>query len=348
MTMQKLEKDCKYECGFIVVWKGRTGQPGSTGFFEKNSTIEHTFNRCKEIKEKGLKQGATTAPLPKDQTTLPQQSTASQQYVTVEKRVESGDSPTGINLNSVYIIASDARKEIRELRKDIKTLMDVLDGIAQNQTLIIERVGYPKPEPAATTTTTETTVKLSNEELNDMMESDAQAMEDMERERAEMEEEAKKKQQNIKIRTHLDQMPILQDEPIDKEKVGDTSVPCSNCQERFEPDELWSNKMGKIYCHECFQLFKYEKEETIIPRVVDGNGWGVISERFICHKCQGLKHNGYEKVGTKVCDDCKMEIEAKEALAELENDNEEDENLRLRTEQDIINNGDDYGGIVND
>ena len=333
--MQKLEKECKYECGFTVIWKGRTGQPGSTGFFEKNSTVEHTFNRCKEIKEKGLVQQGATAPLPKDQTTLQQQQPQqTQQYVTVEKRVESGDSPTGINLNSVYIIASDARKEIRELKKDIKTLMDVLDGIAQNQTLLIERVGYPKPEPAATTATT---VKLSEEELNDMMESDAQAMDDMERERKEMED--KKKQQNIKIRPHLDQMTVLQNEPTEKEKVG-TSMPCSNCKEKFEPDELWANTMGKVFCNVCFQLFKDKKEEPI-QRVVDGNGWAVISERFICHKCQGLKHNGYEKIGTKVCDDCKMELEAKEALAELEDDNEEDENLRLRTRGDILNGEDD-------
>ena len=44
-------KPCKYGCGKNIEWKGKQGGKGSTGFFEVDTDIEHTYQRCRELKQ---------------------------------------------------------------------------------------------------------------------------------------------------------------------------------------------------------------------------------------------------------------------------------------------------------
>jgi len=51
---------CRYLCGIRIQWKGKTGEPGSTGWFEIDSKgivtdIEHTYKRCAAIKEQNAR-----------------------------------------------------------------------------------------------------------------------------------------------------------------------------------------------------------------------------------------------------------------------------------------------------
>ena len=46
-------QSCRYRCGMTIAFMGKTGEPGSTGWFEvengKVTDKEHTYKRCGDL-----------------------------------------------------------------------------------------------------------------------------------------------------------------------------------------------------------------------------------------------------------------------------------------------------------
>lgn len=218
MSNQTLEKPCKYGCNFIVVWKGKTGEPGSTGFFEKGSTIEHKFDRCREIKAKGIKQilpeqsSKQQQPLPKEQTTLPIKE------------------DTSITMGSLFNMGLGTKNEVRELKKQVETLLELVDSLSQQMSLVIKQTGYPKPEP---------TIPVQ------VKEEDKQAFEATQQKiKEELEQDKKEEEKRV----------------VDGDKrwfeISEKYV-CVSCKNVFHNG--WENRAGTKLCDEC----KTESEASI-------------------------------------------------------------------------------------
>ena len=101
----------------------------------------HTYQQCKAIQKN---KSAPPKPVDPNQSTLPTQ----QQIPTVSAPSSTTDNTAGITPYSTYIKISDAIKYIKDLEKKVDELTSIVDGVAQQLTLVVKKVGYPAPEPA--------------------------------------------------------------------------------------------------------------------------------------------------------------------------------------------------------
>lgn len=249
---------------------------------------EHNRQYCDEIKRRNQTQ-------PQQVSVFPHQE---QQQLQTQQAMRGGEEPpSGITPYSSYILASDTRKEVREVKKQVQTLTDIVDSMAQKIELILKQTGYPKPEPILNEEEGKALVEMGlkqvGEHLSKEEEDDVRAnpgfTEFLDNKNKKALEEANN---NIAEKQREDNLLTEDGKSIDMGKVVSRL------------DEVEANQKDEVI--NPYRLPKMEEEP---PTQTDG-GWTPISQKFECHSCNGFKHNGYEKYGTRVCLDCKEGIDA--------------------------------------
>jgi hypothetical protein len=115
-----------------------------------------------------------------------------------------------------------------------------------------------------------------------------------------------------KIKKDLDEdykkaAQILQ-ERKDKINIENVRQDITNTNKKIEE----TGKPLKQLAEESAKIFK----EQVIPAMgktnpsSEGSPWNQISIMFVCASCQTKSANGYEKYGTKICENCHSDIEA--------------------------------------
>lgn len=107
--------------------------------FNLDGTL-HSYAQCKAIQKN--KSAPPPKPVPEGQATLP---TLKQENTFVDQQQPQHQQITPY---STYIKISDAIKYIKDLEKKVDELTSIVDGVAQQLTLVVKKVGYPAPEPA--------------------------------------------------------------------------------------------------------------------------------------------------------------------------------------------------------
>jgi hypothetical protein len=263
MSNQK-EKACKYGCNKTVVWKGKSGEPGSTGFFEANTNIEHTFDRCRKLKSGiGLPPSqTTTAPPTKDNGSLdPAVNTRLLEYCNqiLDK------------FKDMQYQIDELKKILFDIRKNEQTNATILDRVAQNNELLVSKIGYPGPEKI---TTREEFEPYNNPEtLQQKKPNIAESITIQENNRAFQDTQEK-------IKKDLDE---------DHEKAA----------------QILAQESAKVFKEHLLPAI-----EKTMPESEHNTEWNQIKMLFMCASCQTKSSEGYEKYGTKICLNCHNDIEA--------------------------------------
>lgn len=245
------------------------------------------------------------------------QKTQTQKYYPT--KAETTTTATGININSVYFVVTkqfaELNKKLDELRasavtkKEYQEQASIIDSVAQNVDILVKKIGYPEPKPV---------VEETREES----------------------------------------------EPYNN---PETFVNCNKCGVKIERKLAWVTGGGSVFmCENCFPSPQQEQElkeelgiypkhtdlqqqdinpedwrepQTTTTTAAEGEGgWNLISQKFICHRCQKMAHNGYDKAGTKLCLDCKSDIDAEMAIAEIEEDDDANPSINQLNEEVTDNN----------
>lgn len=324
MSYQK-DKPCKYGCNKTVTWRGKSGKPGSTGFYEVGTTIEHTYDRCRELKAKGDGQTQKTSYQPNHQARI---STASPAPSSTFSRDEDVPKAQGVTIFSLHVTISELRKEVKELRKQIETLASITDSTAQKTELLINKVGYPEPKPVQS----EAHRKLveSKEEVRTPF--DPKSTIPPERQKA-YEENSKKFDETMKEIEGPVQRHPTQEELANAFKVGaPTPTEVINPMRVAKEEKPSLGEMMAKQITEAPEEYKRIEEE-----VRNSFEWQNISEAFVCHSCSGKCHNGFMKMGTRLCPNCKDKIQANESedIDEKDRSDVNDFNPNPRTIEEI-------------
>lgn len=134
------QKECKYGCGTVVIWKGKSGNPGSTGFVEANTQQEHTYNRCQQLKKN---KGETWTKTPEQKPKYTREELGSTYTPTDIPKTSQG----GLPLDTKRILQTLAEltlqtlveltKEVRELKEEVKNNVQIDSARYENQMDII-------------------------------------------------------------------------------------------------------------------------------------------------------------------------------------------------------------------
>ena len=188
-------------------------------------------------------------------------------------------------------------KEIKELRKQIETLASIADSIAQKTELVIQKIGYPGPELSQERARREIEESIPPEPIQS---------------------EAMKKLIESKeiVRTPLDPKP----------KTDESGVLLKDGQEikavqrSLSPDEVNRTDGAMQFLNKT-----------------DVMQWENLSEAFLCHNCNGKFHNGFYKLGTRLCPSCKDKVESNESEDSTDRNDVNDFNPNPRTIEEINN-----------
>ena len=248
-------------------------------------------------------------------------------------------SQQGVSIFSLHIMVSEQRKETKELRKQIETLASIIDSMAQKQDLLVEKIGYPKPEPV-----------IQEKPMSELLKDPPKNM-------AKYEQWTHFKCNSCgaiftKGRVDKDKDLYLCQSCIPPIPPTPTTLLTPERQKAYEENSkkfdeaLHEMSKGPEIKAEQKSLSPEEMKEVINPMRVQPQEptevmeWQNISEAFICHNCEAKTHNGYMKLGTKLCPDCKTGIEANESgdAKDRSDVNEfvpEPETMPLRSIEDI-------------
>lgn len=240
---------------------------------------EHSRQYCDEMKRRNQSQQSQQQQ--QQVSVFPQQ----QQLPPVQQQTRGEEvAPNGITPYSSYILASDTRKEVREVKKQVQTLTDIVDSMAQKIELILKQTGYPKPEPV-----------IEEEDKG------ASYKEFLEEEKA-LREKERQGQEEDDVRANPGFAEFLDNKNQKAlEEANNNIAEKMNNETKKEDEHLIVNP---------YRLPKMEEEEEPTPtQTTNDGGWRPISQKFECHSCGGPKFNGYEKYNTLICLDCKESID---------------------------------------
>jgi regulator of replication initiation timing len=276
--MSKNNRPCNY-CGTILARFQK--QPDGKWKRWDDKGNEHTYQACKAIQNNKSK--GVDMPPP---TTVSSGQSAFKTDTEPEVR--------GVTINSLFVKTSNLEKELKDLRKQIETLETIADGIAQNVTLLVQN-NYPKPERLEDKMGEPTYIDKDGTKHWTSISND----------KTEPKEEAKSPYSKESV------IPAQQDW-----KKVEASTPIKQCTEcPIQSTFGWYNeKADKFVCHNCgMNGIVYgnsvaetkEEQEIVNPMRLDKDGWEHVSQAFICHGCENKTHNGYQKYGTQLCEDCR-------------------------------------------
>ena len=220
-------------------------------------------------------------------------------------------------------MVSEQRKETKELRKQIETLASIIDSMAQKQDLLIQKVGYPKPEPVVKKEEPDK-IMVKYEQHSDFKCNSCGAI---------FSKGVVNKEENKYICNECLRRGKTQEPESQKEiKAVQKSIPIQALSEEEEAQQkaMWGNKEEvinpmRVPKQAIEEIAKFEnKTPEQAQRDMDEDfhqareeadvmQWQNISEAFLCHNCQGKTHNGFMKLGTKLCPTCKDKIESNES-----------------------------------
>lgn len=214
-----MSEQCKY-CKVRGLKEFISKKNGKPYFRWVGDSEIHTYEECRSIQSKSttwvdvIKKHNSEAAAG-----LTKNNNSSEQTVQVQKPVEQAKiarivqqpqdviQDYGILLKSIWDKLNNMEK--RQIQNE-----QVIDGIGQKVQLLIEKVGYPAPELIITESEQKVIddvkpketqqTQYSEKEINDMMESDAQAMEDMGIQKKEIE-----KQDKVKIDVHKTLLDVI-------------------------------------------------------------------------------------------------------------------------------------------
>ena len=220
----------------------------------------------------------------------------------------------GVTIFSLHVTISELRREIKELRKQIETTASIMDSMAQKQDLLIQRVGYPKPEPVVKgtaenmvfpTTERQKAYEENSKKFDEVMtkiEKVVPAELSQERARKEIEEANNKLIQKIRAEQRTtDESGVLLKDGQEVKAV----------QRHLSVDEINREMENKAFASkEVINPMRVAPEPQQQEDIMQ---WQNLSEAFLCVSCEGKFHNGFHKMGTRLCPACKDKIEANES-----------------------------------
>ena len=268
---------------------------------------EHTYKACKAEQETNKwKQQNTSSYQPNHQTTTKPISNYVAKTSTFPVNEKEGPNPSqGVSIFSLHIMVSESRKEIKELRKQIETLASIIDSMAQKQDLMVERVGYPEPEPV---------LKDRIDKLGEIMTKYGQHSDFkcnscgvIFTKGAVNKDEDKyfcmSCIQSGKASIQKPEIKAVQTYPEEKttsELINDGVINPMRVQKHTDKE------LNDMMESDAQAMEDMDRERAAMS-------WENISEAFICHNCEAKTHNGFMKLGTKLCPDCKTGIESNES-----------------------------------
>jgi hypothetical protein len=276
--MSNNTRDCNY-CKTELV-RFRKDENGNWHRFEDfDCKIEHTYKRCKAVQDAKKNY---VAPVPEGQSRIAIQEQKTTPVVTQQQQ-------PAISITSVYSKITFLEGQIKELKKMIETQSSIIDGMAQNITLLVQN-NYPKPEPVMS--------KCNRcDKLTD-----------------------KHDLNRVGICPNcMDESNKLAELDKNLEEAKSSFAPESKIEEKIvEPQNVVESNSSAFV----------ETQTKIKDELFKDKGWTEISELFECDSCRSSKHNGWTKAGTKCCEECLEDIlKPKQHLRTIEEVNMMDDDI---------------------
>ena len=289
---------------------------------------EHTFQQCK-AKQSGLAQGTPA-------TVVAKQPEPSNENVQLSRLLFSQENK--INTQG---------KKIDDFSKRLEQLIELVEEMYQQNTLIIKQTGYPKPEPVIKEGIQEGLTEIVKDIMKEKPQHSIPKEIDKKLEQTyrEIKEVNNFKEDNLltedgkrvdmgKVISKLNEAEANNLNRQAKEIEWVKDVKPSDWKpppEEEKPEQLAQESGEVINISETMVKLEEEKpygaaesflrlqksEEKPAIEIVDG--WTIISQRFECNKCEKITQNGYEKYGTMICKECREE------LAEIEKHHNKEE-----------------------
>jgi len=296
------QKKCNF-CGTFLSEKRKDDATGK--WIVKNLDGKpHEYRECKAI-QANRPQQPNYQPKP-NPTYRPESSTFSR---------DEEPKATGVTMYSLLIKLSDNGRKLDEVLKRLDTLASIVDSMAQKQDLMINKIGYPEPKPVLDkeqflkTTRNLAAAATNKEDGNKLIEAAENLVKVLDRKNEEKEIKAVQRHPTPEELANSFKIPppIQVINPMRVQK-----------EERFNTEEK-----------EMLGVTEKKQPEEL------GMYWETISEAFVCHNCSSKIHNGFMKLGTKLCEPCKLNVEANESEDEPELDRSDVNNYKPRTIEDI-------------
>lgn len=375
-----MSEQCKY-CKVRGLKEFISKKNGKPYFRWVGDSEIHTYEECRSIQSKSttwvdvIKKHNSEAAAG-----LTKNNNSSEQTVQVQKPVEQAKiarivqqpqdviQDYGILLKSIWDKLNNMEK--RQIQNE-----QVIDGIGQKVQLLIEKVGYPAPELIITESEQKVIddvkpketqqTQYSEKEINDMMESDAQAMEDMGIQKKEIE-----KQDKVKIDVHKTLLDVINAfGTANKQKLYAVTQGPYVSKEDVDGALDWllfNNQIGIIENEEDGQTIYTKIHEPTKEHVVqinskinyqdiDVNSWNLetFEEAPIkCAECNNPKIKGFvnKEIHRILCEGCFLKHYSHDDFKKITgidekpvSEYEKDTKARARTLEQINEIEDQYG-----
>lgn len=256
---------------------------------------------------------------------------------------------TGININSVYFVVTkqfaELNKKIDELRanavtkKEYQEQATIIDSVAQNVDILVKKIGYPEPRPAL-----ESEVRKKSSVFVECNKCGAK----IERPLAWVTGAGN---------TFLCENCYNSPPDTAEAEEGTSKIVIREGKKYLVPNDKELERQMESDAQAMDDMYKQGKELGIYPKHTDlqdvkpedwrepqnttaqgVGGWILISEKSICHSCQNVFHNGYMRWGTKLCEKCKLDIEANNEFKKIQEEGEDSENENASINQIGLDN----------
>ena len=329
--------------------------------YDKNG--EHRYDICKAIQNQNNKMNK-----PVQQTVLSTHLSPPSGYVAGSSTFPVNEpEPTktqGVSMFSLLNQMSTLKKAQEETNKRLETLATIADSINQQVELIVAKVGYPGPEPVVA----ELSQERARREIEEVNKPTIMAKVEQSRDftcqscgmtftkgivNQEKEEYIciscvqrgsgrKTDESGVQIKDGQEVKAVqrhptedeLRDALSNRREIENTIVDTK--EEVINPMRVQKYEENSKKFDEAFKQMNDDGGrgwETLWEQKQEQGGWEHLSEAFLCHSCGGKIHNGFiNQAGTKVCEPCKLNLEANE---EYENIQKAEEALQGQGKEDM-------------